>query len=517
MTSRRSFLTGMATAAAACMVPAPAHARPVVNFQRRLSLEMAKAYALNGDKREFRRLFDVQTSFLGLDWPSSGLVVTDAVASLRRILDGEQVERTGFRHVARRSLDGARYVVFSDQHIVPSDNRQSGVWRANRDAYAALLGHYGEQGYTVVENGDVEDLVILEPDKTAAMYEQLMRTHARSANPKVLIEWYRDSPTSLIEALREGRRANRQEQLEQILEEPGNQGYYSRLRELAQAGQLVRLAGNHDYDLQRLDVGVDHLVPVDALVLHDDRAQYVLMHGHQFDEATHPGVAALYGEVVSECLGVWYQGPDRVWSAKQGRRIREGGFPNRLATHSGSHRGGGMGGRFLSALMASGAGDDEEWAAAWEGLFGHPIAWEYGARDWSSAVQGHLARPGDLFDDAMMGRQFFKFRHLDEFEIVKTLNSWDIHVGLILGHSHEVRRQVAGSERSRYYNSGAAGRFEKLIWALEIEGPTVVEVVGWFVDDDGRCERVVFEPREAELFSYFAPVPSGRTIRIGGA
>jgi len=516
MTSRRSFLLSIAAAAAGMTVGGPAaHAVPLVNIQRRLSLEMAKSYALNGDKRMFRKLFDVQTAFLGLSWPATPLVVTDAMSALRRVIDGDPVNRIGFRHVRRRSLEGARFVVFSDQHIVPSENRQSGVWRANRDAYTKLLEHYGGQGWVVVENGDVEDLVILEPEYTFAMYDRLMRTHARAANPRVLIEWYRDDPMSLVEALKDGRKENRQRQLEQIFADPGNRDYYQALKALASSDQLVRLAGNHDYNLQELTVGEQHLVPIDVLLLEEDRPHFALMHGHQFDQATHPGVAPLYGEVVSECLGIWYQGPDRVWSAKQGRRILEGGFPNRLSTHKGAHRGGGMPGRFLGALLSSQESDDEEWALAWESLFGHPIAWEYGARDWASAVQGHLARPGDLVEDAMIGRQFFKFRHLDEWEILRGLNLWDIDVGLALGHSHEVRCHTTGVGKSRYFNSGAAGRFEKLIWALEITEAGRVEVVGWFLDDEGSCERVLFHTRETELFSYFEPERTGERISVG--
>jgi len=515
MTSRRSFLLSIASAAAAMTIGPVAQARPPVNIQRRLSLEMSRAYALNGDTRMFRRLFDVQTAFLGLSWPATPLVVTDAMSALRRVLDGESVDRRGFRRVQRRSLEGTRFVVFSDQHIVPSENRQSGVWRANRDAYARLLEHYGREGWVVVENGDVEDLVILEPAYTVGMYEGLMRTHARRANPRVLIEWYRDDPEALLEALRDGRRENRKRQLEQIFGDPGNQDYYRQLRALASSDQLIRLAGNHDYDLQDLPVAEQHLVPIDILLLEGDRPEYALMHGHQFDQATHPGVAPLYGEVVSECLGVWYQGPDRVWSAKQGRRILQGGFPNRLATHTGEPRGGGLPGRFLGALLSSQESDDEEWARAWEHLFGHPIAWEYGARDWSSAVHGHLARPGDLVEDAMVGRQFFKFRHLDEWQILQGLNIWDIDVGLALGHSHEVRSHASGVGKSRYYNSGAAGRFEKLIWALEITAADRVAVVGWFVDDDGSCERVLFHTKDTELFSYFEPEQTGQRIPVG--
>lgn len=512
MLTRRDILAGLGAGLA--LSPTDARAIPLVNVQRSLSLQMARAFALQDDQRDFRRLFDVQEAFLGLDWPATGLVVIDAMSALRRVLHGDVPDRTGYRRVIRRPLGDGPIVVFSDHHALPATNRQAGLWLANRDAYATLLRHYGTADWTVVENGDVEDLVIFEPETTVAMYDELIRTRKGLGRSRRLLEWYREDPEALIVALRDARRHRRRRQLEAIVGEPGNRGYYDALRELAAAGRLVRLAGNHDYDLQSIGAPEAHLVPDDILVLTDqDAPQLVLMHGHQFDQATHPGVATLYGEVVSECLGVWYQGPDRTWSAADSRRIIEGGFPNRLATHHDGHRSVSPT-LFLSALLSPRVRDDEDWARAWESLFGHPIAWEYGARDWQSAVKGHLAHPGDLVDQAMVGRQFFKFRHLDEFEILRGLGQLGIDVGLVLGHSHEIRSFSAGPRGQPYYNSGAVGRFEGLIWALEIEEGQVT-VVGWH--DEGRqLTRYAFETVEDDLFSYFvarptASIPAGST------
>ncbi len=516
MHSRRDLLSGLAAFAtlSALWPTRSAFARGPFDVQLQLSLEMAKAYQLNGQGGVFRRLFDVQHSFLGLSWPSTDIVVTDAMSALRRVLDGEVVPRVGFRHARREAM--RRTVVFSDHHIVPDRNRQSGVWRANRDAYVRLLDHYGSDGWLVVENGDVEDLVIVDPEDTLDVYETLLRSRGHRLRAKKLIAWYREDPDGLVEALHAGRLANRQRQLEEILEQRENRAYYDKLRELAANDQLVRLAGNHDYSIQELVVGAEHLVPIDILLLGEEPHAYALMHGHQFDQATNPGVAPIYGEVVSECLGVWYQGPDRLWNWQQAQRILHGGFPNRLATHHGGHRAAGIPASFLTALLTSSAADDEEWATAWESLFGHPIAWEYGAPDWESAIQGHLARPKDLIDDAMTGRQFFKFRHLDEWSIMRVMHSWDIDVGLVLGHSHEVRHHTSGRGRTRYFNSGAAGRFERLIWALELTDTDTVEVVGWFIQDDGAIERVVFDKHETELTSYFRPSTKGPRTRLGG-
>jgi len=261
--------------------------------------------------------------------------------------------------------------------------------------------------------------------------------------------------------------------------------------------------------MQHLQVRESWMVPVDILLIGDDN-DYAVMHGHQFDQATNPAVAPLYGEVISECLGVWYQGPDRSWSASSVRTILEGGFPNRLATH-GDHATGAAS-LLMTALLTSRDANDEEWAAAWESLFGHPIAWEYGASDWQASVRGGFSRPRDLIDDAMLGHQFFKFRHLDEAVIVQNLATWDIDAALVLGHSHEVRAIEGGPGHPRYYNSGAAGRFERLVWALEITGRRDVAVVAWAVDTDGSCRRFRFDRKDAALFSYFDSVPTSEVL-----
>lgn len=486
--------------------PGMAEARgPFHAISRELARELAKAYSLNQQRHLFNRLFDLQSAFRGLDaWPETELVVSDAVSALRRVLDGESLDREGFRRVIRRGPQ-AKAVVFSDHHILPDANRQSAVWRNNRDLYVRLLEHYGAEGYTVVENGDVEDLVVLEPTATLEAYTRLLEQRGRERfRPFALLEWFREDPLQLRGALAAVRRPHRQHQLDTILSEPANQPYYRALEALAASGKLVRLAGNHDAVLQTLQVPA-HLVPNDVLVI-EGRIPTAILHGNQFDAATNPAVAPFYGEVVSECLGIWYQGPDRTWSRRHAVRILDGGFPNRLSTHS--RRETNATSSFLQAILANRTADDEEWAAAWETMFGHPIAWEYGAPNWAAAVRSPVARPAELMEDAMAGRQFFKYRHLDEWQLVQAMQQWNLNVRLVLGHSHEVRSHTFGEGFGNYYNSGAVGRFFDLVWALELDGGTP-QVVGWYATEDRRLERYRFELRDAELFSYFEAVRDG--------
>ena len=509
--NRREFVASMLAIASTAPMQQQAHAGGIGHrISRELSRDVAKGFALRkGEKGDFNELFDMQSAFHGLKaWPATNLVVSDAVAALRRVLKGEQVNRVGFQRVERRPA-GEKVVVFSDHHIFADDHRQAGVWLANRKAYVKVMQHYAGQDYTVCENGDVEDLVILEPQVTLQVYSDVMdKAPTKRRNAYTLVEWFRKDPFSLQKALMLARRTRRQRQFDKVLGMPGNQPYYDLCKELADAKRLVRCAGNHDYDLQHMDVP-DHLRPVDILLVESDNP-FAMMHGHQFDEATNPAVAAFYGEVISECLGVWYQGPDRTWSAQFTEDILKGGFPNRLSTHP-QHSGAGVAGSLLTALTTNSATDDEEWAAAWEALFGHPIAWEYGSADWGAAVRGTWAQPAHLMDQAMAGKQFFKYRHLDEWMLVQQMELWDLVVGLVLGHSHEVRHHRFGSNVANYYNSGSAGRFFNLIWALEIENDEA-RVVGWHIRRDGRVARWVFDLEDYDLFDYFVPHRDGALV-----
>lgn len=497
MTTRRELLTGLG-ALLAVGVPVPAEAGVSTMMQRSLFMEMAERYALDGDKRTFRSLFNIQQAIRQVGaWPSVVETVERGMNGLQAALDDRPSQQAGFQRV-RRVPDG-KIVIFSDHHILPDENRQSGCWRANRDGYTRILGHYGEDGWVVVEDGDVEDLVILEPMITESMYSEVllgkMGRRVRSRNAKQLLAGIATDPAVTFRALEEARIPRRREQYARIRSAPGNQAYYDVLRQLAASDQLVRVTGNHCYNLGELQTE-EHLRPVDVAIVERERPMAIL-HGHQFDQATAPGVATLYGEVISECLGVWFQGPDRTWGPREIARILGGGFPNRLSTHGESH--GGVG-TMVTAMMASEYGDVDEWAAAWEGLFGHPIAWEYAADDWQLGARYGAYRPGNIIEQAMLGEQFFKFRHLDELAVVLALERWQVDADIVFGHTHEVR-DIPSGPTSRYYNSGAAGRFERLIWALEVE-PSGVTICAWHIEDDGRCQRYSFEPVENGTFSY---------------
>ena len=206
--NRRELIAGLGALAmgAAVSPEAAAGGWPVYGIQRGLSMEMAKAYQLRDRKRQiqlFKDLFDVQSTFKTVNaWPSTALVVSDAMSALSRVLSGESIDRAGYRKVERRT--GGPFVVFSDHHIVPPENRQKKVWLQNRDAYAKLIRHYAGKGYTIIENGDVEDLVILEPKRTEAVYRKVLAQHSKKKkgiDTKRLLSWFREHPNEMRDVL----------------------------------------------------------------------------------------------------------------------------------------------------------------------------------------------------------------------------------------------------------------------------------------------------------------------------
>lgn len=136
-----------------------------------------------------------------------------------------------------------------------------------------------------------------------------------------------------------------------------------------------------------------------------------------------------------------------------------------------------------------------------EGLFHHNVAWEY--FEDSDPVRA-------VFDEVSTGKGFLKFRHLDELVIRDRLIAMFPDPAtrpiLLLGHTHEVRQRAANLRLPAhdsfdwYVNSGAAGRFENVLWAVEIVDG-VETVVSWSRPEPrfGAPQRRIYRPEETIL------------------
>jgi hypothetical protein len=434
--------------------------------------------------------------------------------------DGARHDDLGYRFLARLP-DSKPLVIFSDHHMGCAGNRQDFfTGSGNRELYAEILDEYADAGFTLVENGDVEELIVHEPDDPRPT-RQLALLDAVQDPTNI-----RDDGWEPIDALR---RSQRLGQLSKVIDT--HRALYDQInRQFVETGRYVRIAGNHDQDLQdpaflavlrRVYPRLDRVQ--DFLVVDDGRTpRFIVGHGHHFDTSGTPKFSRRAGETLSECLAWAYEGADRVWrwdgldgvqkwcdgrepfrntlvtdDTDRGWFSFRDGLEAGLAAWLGSATAGmvGLGPLGGVGAMAAALADQLSNPGFWESVFGHNIAWEYFRSD----------DPGEaLFNEMFAGKRWMKVRHLDEIFIAGELRSafGDEVPALVLGHSHEVRHEAwnpaTRSTTGHYLNSGAAGRFENLIWCVEIVDGQA-RIVAWHRPGGPRTaqapERRIYTPR----------------------
>ncbi len=387
--------------------------------------------------------------------------------AIMQLLAPANTQPTGMRNI--RTVDNGRahlrryrvvpasekVVIFSDIHLTNSQNRQNFFERANKSLYLDILKqYYSPRQFTLIENGDVEELLIFEPDDTMPDYQKAT--------------WRQ------IIADRERRKLA---QMRQIVDDHAD--YYTVLNEhFINRGAFYRTIGNHDYDLasnayvREIRTQLDIRFPLASdivFIVGPEGRSYVVCHGHQFDAFCSAKHAAYTGESFSQG-GAWaFQGPDRTWTTEHddadflrpwlaGTKT----FSNMLVTAEPAEK------SQVGAAIGQQIGNLKD-PDKWEALLGKNVAWEYFKdKNPQRAYKNEVEK----------GERWYKFRHMDEQKIVDWLtgNFGDNTVKLVLGHSHEPRINAgrpasAGSPASvatNYLNSAAAGRFENLIWGIEI-------------------------------------------------
>jgi hypothetical protein len=223
---------------------------------------------------------------------------------LARLVDGERPADRRVRDLPRRG----RYVVMSDHHLLyteaPHDYFGSPTvvpTFQNERIYARLATHYGHGGWTLIENGDVEDLVVPEPafDRSDCLRSGVLSRLNFGWDVQLRLEI-------------------RKRQLARIVLTYA--GYYDHLLLSFGRDRIVKLIGNHDTELLRSDfadlvpLGVDigEFVVIGA----DDPAggpPIVVCHGHQMDSWTCTATAQQVGESITESFAWAGQGADRIW------------------------------------------------------------------------------------------------------------------------------------------------------------------------------------------------------------
>lgn len=374
---------------------------------------------------------------------------------------------------ALASENYSKFVIFSDHHMTDSNHSHSYFSSGkNKSLYKEVLNYYADNDFGLIENGDVEEYTIFEPTKDIiARYKKLVKKGSFLGIKQDIgsIKW---------EDLYEERIRNRRKIVAKIANE--HHDLYDMINDkFIKKGSryYTKVTGNHDpyidsriieelpeflwesiYDAIRINYQDSNGVVIDEPL-------YFITHGHQFDTNTLPQHAFAIGEVFSETLGYFIQGADKVWTELKTDQWRNptvvSSFRN-ILSHGRSNVNfsrdtlNAIGENLLEILIQN-----------------HEIAWEY--FDNQSKVNA-------FFREVWTGNEYFKIRHLSETDLVDklidyqkntALSSFKKPTKLIIGHTHEPRLNARKSSNStkiisNYINCGSAGRFENLIWGIEL-------------------------------------------------
>jgi hypothetical protein len=172
-------------------------------------------------------------------------------------------------------------LVVSDLHRCIAGRRDWAREQGGVEIYEAMLDHYRDAGWHVIENGDTEDFWMVGGSAYGAGYDL-----ARLA--------------AAIVPGRLGRRVRAHLYLGHFRRiRENNAGVYTRIAQLVADGRFHRTIGNHDDVFLDESLAAEHrhaigVGPVDWLVLqHDGRAAAIVTHGHQTDAWNAPGRAFL--------------------------------------------------------------------------------------------------------------------------------------------------------------------------------------------------------------------------------
>ena len=202
--------------------------------------------------------------------------------------DKARYDEPGYRHV-RRVSGSDRFVIFSDHHMAFPGSRQDFFRTSgNRELYAEILTEYAECGFTLVENGDVEELIIHEPLLPPPQSQLSLLKKVRDT---------RNLDDSGWEALDDLRTDWRLNQLSQVI--LNHRELYDQINtQFVEKGRYYRTAGNHDQDNQdsRFLEALRRVYPkleqvYDFLIIEPSGANdsnFVVCHGHHFDTSGTP-------------------------------------------------------------------------------------------------------------------------------------------------------------------------------------------------------------------------------------
>ena len=326
-----------------------------------------------------------------------------------------------------RVPENRKYAIFSDHHMFFAGSildrfRISG----NDELYLQVLAQYAQRGYALIENGDLEDLWMREPSPGSLLVE-------------TGLELLGGPVGEAMEELFEVGQAKAQ--LASIL--ANNIHVYGVIRELFHDdGSYHRTIGNHDDPLRNASVreGLNTVYPgitVNDYLLVAPTAMprtptTVVTHGQQFDAWNTKSCASMAGEVITEVVS----GLSTIWG-------------------------------------------ESSWAAG-----------STPRSSWMPKLQGN-GFPNEL-EDLTVSTFVGSAQSVDEVELYELMKDAfpsgpsgpPAYPYLVLGHTHTPRqgpRRPGGGRYDKYSNSGTAGRYDGLLWCVELDNG-VPEMHVWYRD-----------------------------------
>lgn len=433
--------------------------------------------------------------------------LAEAYTHIAKTANGTNVAKPTFNRVAPERTDD-NIVIFSDFHMTTFPGLRNYFLEFNYDLYLDVLDYYSALNYCLIENGDVEECVIYEPNETDAANRKSAYFDVIANHPSPGAQsWYTFPITQLDtkwDEFMDIRYAQRKANMDSNFITYA--GYYTKIKTgFIQKGKYVRLAGNHDTYLDekrerdlknKIEIKLGTTVYDVVRIKRSNVIKYVVTHGHQFDETCmqHGEIpfAKSVGESISECTAWAFQGPDRAWTTQDTKKWYIGkSYQNIQAKAVPGEYNFGNGGIWdlLWANLGEIKQDSKDYV---ETLLGHQIAWEYFENS-----NGFNALTLEVFT----GEEMYKFRHTNEVDLClkyKTEynalpgNAGKIPPTLILGHTHEPRKNSINPNTNAactyYMNSGSAGRYENLIWCVEVL-PTSERICSWS-RVDGKLKKI---------------------------
>jgi len=208
------------------------------------------------------------------------------------------------RAIAFLPEDG-RYVVTSDHHLfVAGDVLDKFREMGNHELYQIMLQRYAAEGYTLIENGDVEDLWMRETSHSAAVIDEALDVLGWPVGD-ALDDAYED--------------ARVRAQAVKIFD--NNADVYQTIRELFhEKGRYVRVAGNHDDywrrpefvsglqlvypDIEVFDYAFIGPYGTDRRVHGGKSPRTIVMHGHQIDPWNNARCSAAGAALTAAASGI---------------------------------------------------------------------------------------------------------------------------------------------------------------------------------------------------------------------